>query len=310
MMPMRRKGASPANAKAAFVPLNESPIASVDEWEVRPGGMLVQKRDPDSVPAPAPTIRVRVKYGAVYHEIYLSSQTTFGELKKLLSPRTGLHPEDQKLIYKGKVRSSKAYLDLSGVKDGSKMVVVEDAAAQAKRFLETRRQAKIDKSSKSISQIGLDVDKLASEVSALETVISKGGRVPEKDVVNLIELFMTQLVKLDGVVADGDLKLQKRMQERRMQRYVETLDVLKIKNAMPRAANEQMLERQPQKQQPPAKKRAPPSVVVTTKWEAFDSLFSPTAASTATSTATTASGSSTVSSSASAPAPKLDWELF
>ena len=46
----------------------------------------------------------------------------------------------------------------------------------------------------------------------METVISKGGRVPEKDVVNLIELFMTQLVKLDGVVADGDLKLQKRMQ--------------------------------------------------------------------------------------------------
>ena len=86
-------------------------------------------------------------------------------MKKLLSPRTGLHPEDQKLIYKGKVRSSKAYLDLSGVKDGSKMVVVEDAAAQAKRFLETRRQAKIDKSSKSISQIGLDVDKLASEVT-------------------------------------------------------------------------------------------------------------------------------------------------
>lgn len=36
--------------------------------------------------------------------------------------------------------------------------------------------------------------------------------MPEKDVLNLIELLMTQLVKLDGVVADGDLKLQKRMQ--------------------------------------------------------------------------------------------------
>ncbi|KAG1354591.1 BAG family molecular chaperone regulator 2 [Cocos nucifera] len=305
MMPMARKGASPENTKAAFVPLKESPAASVDEWEVRPSGMLVQKRDPDSVSTPARTIRVRVKYGAVYHEIYLNSQTTFGELKKLLSSRTGLHPEDQKLIYKDKVRSSKAYLDLSGVKDGSKMVMVEDATAQAKRFLEMRRQAKIEKASKSISQIGLDVDNLASQVSALETVISKGGRVAEKDVVNLTELLMTQLVKLDGVVADGDLKLQKRMQERRMQRYVETLDALKIKNAMPRAANEQMQERQPQ-----AKKRAPPStVVVTTKWEAFDSLFSPTAASTASSTATTASGGSTVSS-ASASTPKLDWEIF
>lgn len=83
MMPMRRKGASPANAKAAFVPLKESPVAPVDEWEVRPGGMLVQKREPDSASAPAPatTIRVRVKYGAVYHEIHLSSQATFGNPK-------------------------------------------------------------------------------------------------------------------------------------------------------------------------------------------------------------------------------------
>ncbi|XP_008803274.1 BAG family molecular chaperone regulator 1-like isoform X2 [Phoenix dactylifera] len=218
MMPMRRMGASPAKAKAkvkakaAFVPMKGSPVASVEEWEVRPSGMLVQKRDPDSAPSLAPTIRVRVKYGAAYHEIYLSSQATFGELKKLLSSRTGLHPEDQKLIYKDKVRGSKAYLDLSGVKDGSKMVLVEDAAAQARRFLEMRRQAKIEKASNFISQISLDVDKLASEVSALETVVSKGGRVAEKDVVNLIEMLMTHLVKLDGVVADGDLKLQKRMQ--------------------------------------------------------------------------------------------------
>ncbi|XP_008795379.1 BAG family molecular chaperone regulator 1 [Phoenix dactylifera] len=309
MMSTRRKGMAPAKAKPAFIPVIESPTtaaaATVGEWEVRPGGMLVQKRDPDfaaAAAAPVPTIRVRVKFGAVYHEIYLSSQATFGELKKLLSARTGLHPQDQKLIYKNKERDSNAYLDVSGVKDGSKMVVVEDAAAQAKRFLEMRRQARIEKASKSISRISLEVDKLAPQVSALETVISKGGKVPEKDVLSLIELLMTQLVKLDGVVADGDLKLQRRMQERRVQKYVETLDVLKMENAMPRAANEQMPARQPQKQQP--KKQAPPSVVVTTKWETFDSLFSPTAVA---STATSTSGSSTASS---APTPKFDWELF
>ncbi|XP_010933885.1 BAG family molecular chaperone regulator 1 [Elaeis guineensis] len=300
MMSTRRKGMAPAMAKTAFIPVIESPTAAatatVEEWEVRPGGMLVQKRDPDSAAAPVPAIRVRIKYGAVYHEIYLSSQATFGELKKLLSARTGLHPQDQKLVYKDKERDSNAYLDISGVKNGSKMVLVEDAAAQAKRFLEMRRQARIDKASKSISQISLEVDKLASQVSALEASISKGGKVPEKDVLNLIELLMTQLVKLDGVVADGDLKLQRRMQERRVQKYVETLDVLKIKNALPRAANQRTPARQPQKQQP--------SVVVTTKWETFDSLFSPTAVP---STATSASASSTASSAAT---PRFDWELF
>lgn len=50
------------------------------EWEVRPGGMLVQRRtlaasDQSSV---APMIRIRVKYKSTYHEININSQSTFG----------------------------------------------------------------------------------------------------------------------------------------------------------------------------------------------------------------------------------------
>ncbi|WOL05250.1 hypothetical protein Cni_G13977 [Canna indica] len=53
------------------------------EWEVTPSGMVVQKRDLDAAPPAAvvPTIRVKVKHGAVYHEIYISSQATFGKLE-------------------------------------------------------------------------------------------------------------------------------------------------------------------------------------------------------------------------------------
>lgn len=50
------------------------------------------------------------------------------------------------------------------------------------------------------------------QVSDLESVISKGGKVAENDVLNLIELLMTQLIKLDGIIADGDVKLQRTMQ--------------------------------------------------------------------------------------------------
>lgn len=51
-----------------------------NEWEVRPGGMLVQKRDlnDEHTRIPPPTIRVRVKFGSVSHEINISSQATFG----------------------------------------------------------------------------------------------------------------------------------------------------------------------------------------------------------------------------------------
>ena len=51
----------------------------------------------------------------------------------MLSAKTGLHPEDQKLVYKDKERDSKAFLDMAGVRDRSKMVLLEDPAAQAKR---------------------------------------------------------------------------------------------------------------------------------------------------------------------------------
>lgn len=43
-------------------------------------------------------------------------------------------------------------------------------------------------------------------------MISKGGKVAENDVVSLIELLMSQLLKLDGIIADGDVKLQRKMQ--------------------------------------------------------------------------------------------------
>jgi len=70
--------------RVAFSPMKEAvPAVPKEEvWEVRPGGMLVQKRSPDAEPppgrAPVPTIRVKVKFNGVYHEIYINSQASFG----------------------------------------------------------------------------------------------------------------------------------------------------------------------------------------------------------------------------------------
>ncbi|KAJ3692708.1 hypothetical protein LUZ60_011803 [Juncus effusus] len=209
------------------------PAAQEEVWEVRPGGMLVQKRDPDSdgpVGAPVPAIRVKVKYAGVYHEVYISSQASFGELKKMLSTRIGLHAEDQKIVFKDKERDSKAFLDISGVKDRSKMVVLEDPTAQAKRLIEERKTEKLEKAAKSVSKISLDVDKLASKVSALENIVNKGGKVVESDVLSLTESLMNELIKLDAINADGDVKTQRKFQEKRVQKYVEKLDAIRLKN--------------------------------------------------------------------------------
>jgi hypothetical protein len=145
-------------------------------WEVRPGGMLVQKRSPDADPppggAPVPTIRVKVKLNdGVYHEIYINAQASFGELKKLVSEKTGLHPDDQKVVYRDRERDSKAFLDVAGVKDRSKMVVLEDPSAKARRLLEERRSSK----AKAVARVGLDVDKLASKVLYVTHQFISGG---------------------------------------------------------------------------------------------------------------------------------------
>jgi hypothetical protein len=127
--------------------------------------MLVQKRTPDSdLPpggAPVPTIHVKVKSVGVTHEVYANSQASFGELKKLMSEKTGLHPE---VLYKDRERDSKEFLDMVGVRDQSKLTMVEDPEPQARRLIEERRNAKAQKAAKAVSRISLDIDKLASKV--------------------------------------------------------------------------------------------------------------------------------------------------
>lgn len=88
----------------------------------------------------------------------------------MLTGPTGLHHQDQKLFFKDKERDSNAFLDMSGVKDKSKIVLVEDPISQEKRFLEMRRNAKMEKASKSISEISLEVDRLAGQVFAFENL--------------------------------------------------------------------------------------------------------------------------------------------
>ncbi|VVB07330.1 unnamed protein product [Arabis nemorensis] len=215
------------------------------EWESRPGGMVVQRRTDQSSDVPR-VIRVRVKYGSVYHEITVNSHASFGELKKMLTDLTGLHHEDMKILYKDKERDSKMFLDLTGVKDRSKLLVKEDPISQEKRLLAKRKNAAIEKASKSISDISLEVDRLAGQVSAFETVIDKGGKVEEKSLVNLIEMLMNQLLRLDAITADGDVKLKRKMQVQRVQKYVEALDVLKVKNATKKVEINKSVRHKPQ----------------------------------------------------------------
>ncbi|XP_057421997.1 BAG family molecular chaperone regulator 1-like [Lotus japonicus] len=271
---------------------------NVADLELRPGGMVVQKRNSDSDMNQSSssvfnsTIRVKVKYGSSYHEIRTSPHASFGELKKMLTEQTGLHVQDQKLMFKKKERHSKSYLDVERVKDGSKLVLLEDIECRERRILEALQIAKKEKTSKSLKEITHEVDKLAKKVVALEAAATTGGVAEELDVETLTENLMRLLIALDEIYGEGELKLQRREQVWRVQKHIETLD--KLKNPKPKSTplrnegnmecevhsdvqKQHMKERQGNtaveqisKMQQQLQLKHSDSVVVTTKWEIFD----------------------------------------
>ncbi|KAK7245634.1 hypothetical protein RIF29_40482 [Crotalaria pallida] len=215
------------------------------EWEMRPGGMLVQKRTAKE-DAPTHNLRLRIAYGALRYEISVSSISTFGEVKKVLSRETGLEVNEQRIVYKGKERENGEYLDMCGVKDRSKLVLMQDPSSIERRFIQMRKNAKIQTAHRAIDHVSQQLDHLAHQVSAIEKSISEGVKVPEVQITTLIEMLMRQAIKLESISAEGDASAEKILQGKRVQTCVQTLDKLKVSNA-----------------------RIKP-VAFTTKWETFD----------------------------------------
>ncbi|KAL5675693.1 hypothetical protein ACJX0J_011824, partial [Zea mays] len=96
------------------------------EWEVRPGGMLVQKRDDGR--GHVDVITVRVATGFSWHDVSVVATCTFGELKAVLWKMTGLEPREQRLLFRGKEREDGDHLHMIGVRDMDKVLLLEDPA--------------------------------------------------------------------------------------------------------------------------------------------------------------------------------------
>ncbi|XP_004490627.1 BAG family molecular chaperone regulator 4-like isoform X2 [Cicer arietinum] len=101
---------------------------------------------------------------------------------------------------------------------------------------------------KEVLYVRTEVDKLYQKVIGLERIISGGAKVEDKEFVVLTELLMVQLLKLDSIVAEGEAKMQRGIEVRRVQSYVDIIDNMKARNS---AANN--------------------AVSLINKWEAFES---------------------------------------
>ncbi|GLT26843.1 hypothetical protein SLA2020_018840 [Shorea laevis] len=220
------------------------------DWELRPGGMLVQKRDPGDA-ASGPMIKIKVSYDSYHHDIAISAQSTFGDLKRVLANETGLEPKEQRLLFRGKEKDDEECLDMAGVKDMSKVMLLEDPASKERKL--QQKNLNIQKAYEAVAKVREEVDKLSEKVVALEAIVHGGTKkVEEKEFTVLTELFMLQLLKLDTIDADGEAKVQRRIEVHRVQGFVDTLDNLKARSSNPFRPSSN-------------------AVSVTTKWETFES---------------------------------------
>ncbi|KAK2643464.1 hypothetical protein Ddye_025227 [Dipteronia dyeriana] len=237
------------------------------DWELRPGGMLVQKRDSGDASS-GPVIKIKVSHGSYHHDIIVPAQATFGELKRVLAQETGLEPKEQRLLFRGKEKEDEECLHMVGVKDTSKVVLLEDPASKERKLKEMNRNQCILKAYEEVAKVRTEIDKLSEKVVALETTLHGGTtkKVADKEFVVLTELLMVQLLKLDTIEADGEAKVKRKVEVRRVQSLVDTLDSLKARNSNPLSNSKT--------------NNSSNAVSVRTKWETFEggvgSLNAPT----------------------------------
>ncbi|KAL7136190.1 hypothetical protein ABFS83_10G012800 [Erythranthe nasuta] len=212
-------------------------------------GAIGPDREPGFGPA---TFSIKVSHELNEHEVAVPSGSTFGYLKSAIHQKTGLNPETHKLLFRGKEKDDDEDLQTAGVKDGSKLLLVEDKTCNNEEPEEVKETVVVvSRGGEAVAEVRREVDKLSDQISAVQAVVDSGTKVDNKDIVYLTEMLMRQLLKLDGIEAEGEGKVQRKMEVRRVQSFVETMDVLKSRNSNPLSNGYN-------------------NVPVTTKWETFE----------------------------------------
>ncbi|XP_047179138.1 BAG family molecular chaperone regulator 4-like [Vigna umbellata] len=208
------------------------------EWEMRPGGMLVQRRaateDNGAIyKNVVMMMTITVTHSSSHHDLFLPMNSTFWDVKKLLANKTGLQPEEQQLFFRGEEKYNEETLYVEGVLDKSKLLLLDNTASEEWKIEEIRKHNDMLKAIEAVAEVRAEVDELAERVFVLKVATDGGTRVSDKEFSTCTELLMRQLLKLDGIQAEGEAKLQRKAEVRRVQNFVDTLDALKERNSKP-----------------------------------------------------------------------------
>ncbi|GAA0144602.1 chaperone [Lithospermum erythrorhizon] len=178
-------------------------------------------------------LKIKVSFDSNQLDLCVPSHFTFGDLKQVVAQELGVEPQVQKLLFRGIEKDDHDHLSMVGVKDNSKILLMVDKSLKKQNHEEVMAPNEVSIGEAAVAEVREEVDNLSGQVLALEAVIQSGTKVDEKDIVYVTEMLMRQLLKLDGIEAQGEGKLQRKIEVRRVQSLVDKMDHLKAKNSNP-----------------------------------------------------------------------------
>lgn len=87
-----------------------------------------------------------------------------GDLKKVLVQETGLEPKER-LLFQGKEKDDEECLHMVGVKDMSKVVLLEDPASKERKLEEMKRNQSVLKACEEVAKVRAEVVQLSDKVN-------------------------------------------------------------------------------------------------------------------------------------------------
>lgn len=95
----------------------------------------------------------------------LSVSLMTGDIKNAVVQKTGLEAKDQRLLFRGKEKEDEEHLHIAGVKDRSKILLLENPASKERKLEEIRKNNEISKACEAVAGVRGEVDKLSERVS-------------------------------------------------------------------------------------------------------------------------------------------------
>lgn len=105
-----------------------------------------------------------------------------GDLKRAIAEKMGLDPQEQKVLFRGKEKEDSEHLDVSGVKDKSKVLLLEELTDREKKPEEVndspekkpedaKDSKEMRKALQAIAGVRAEVDKLSERVNFKGTLL-------------------------------------------------------------------------------------------------------------------------------------------